>query len=84
MREFCDGKDILSPITDIFAPPKLEKPKSPSVVEDEQRSRRAADEERRRARSALQAQNEGGRRSTLLSSLQPSRGVASERPTLLG
>lgn len=72
------------PIKKIFAP-KIEKADPlPSPEEDEKKSRAAADEADRKARSALAAQEAGGRASTLVGAIQKQSSIASQRRTLGG
>jgi hypothetical protein len=73
------------PVKEIFTGPKLEKPDPlPSPKEDEEKARKAADEASRKARSALAAQERGGRPATLVGAITAQANIASQRRTLGG
>lgn len=76
---------LYKPVKRIFSPPKIETPKAPTVAEDEEAARKATEEAERKSRSALAAQEKGGRPSTLFGAVAATQtGIASRRPTILG
>lgn len=73
-------------VKEIFTGPKIDKPKFqvPTPQEDEVKAAAAQDEAARKARSALAAQEAGGRQSTLVGAITAQSDIATKRRTLGG
>lgn len=76
---------LFKPVKNIFSPPKPKAPKVITPEQDAEAARKATEEADRKARSALAAQQKGGRQSTVFGATPAtSAGIASSRPTILG